>query len=125
MHGLKDSQKIKLTRQKVFPPPTVGVPSASKSPSALASRAGLMIIIMDGGEIKQRATTRCWRALSPLATISGNDLGRRLPRLQRQASYHGGDIGGRDVTLGKVKQQQTIKNNKQFQGKLGQLPPRR
>ena len=81
---------------------------------------------LDGREIKQRAT-RCWRALSPLATISGNDLGRRLPRLQRQASYHGGGGGGggRDVTLGKVKQQQTIKNNKQFQGKLGQLPPRR
>ena len=27
-------KKIRLTRQKVFPPPTVGVPSASKSPSA-------------------------------------------------------------------------------------------
>merc|ERR1711963_945356 len=41
-------KKIRLTRQKVFPPPTVGVPSASKSPSALsaqalrASRAGLI-----------------------------------------------------------------------------------
>merc|ERR1711936_629255 len=40
---------IWLTGQKVFPPPTVGVPSASKSPTALsagpsgprASRAGL------------------------------------------------------------------------------------
>ena len=32
-------KKIWLTRQKVFPPPTVGVPSASKSPSALSARA--------------------------------------------------------------------------------------
>ena len=31
-------KKIRLTRQKVFPPPTVGVPSASKSPSALSLR---------------------------------------------------------------------------------------
>ena len=62
------------------------------------------------GKLKQRAT-RCWRALSPLATISGNDLGKRLPRLQRQASYHGdggrGGGGGGDVTLRKVKHQQT------------------
>merc|ERR1719494_144483 len=33
-------KKIRLTRQKVFPPPTVGVPSASNSPSALSARAG-------------------------------------------------------------------------------------
>ena len=33
-------KKIRLTRQKVFPPPTVEIPSASKSPSAL--RAGLI-----------------------------------------------------------------------------------
>ena len=32
-------KKIWLTRQKVFPPPTVGVPSASKSPSALSAQA--------------------------------------------------------------------------------------
>ena len=32
-------KKIRLTRQKVFPPPTVGVPSASKSPSALSAQA--------------------------------------------------------------------------------------
>ena len=32
-------KKIWLTAQKVFPPPTVGVPSASKSPSALSARA--------------------------------------------------------------------------------------
>ena len=39
--------KIWLTRQKVFPLPTVGAPSASNSPSALSARAGyLMIIIM-------------------------------------------------------------------------------
>ena len=81
-----------------------------------------IIIIMDGRELKHRAS-RCWRALSPLATISGNDLGKRLPRLQRQASYHGG--GGGDLTLGKVKHQQTINNNKQFQGKLEQRQPRR
>ena len=30
---------IWLTAQKVFPPPTVGVPSASKSPSALSAQA--------------------------------------------------------------------------------------
>ena len=32
-------KKIWLTPQKVFPPPTVGVPSASKSPSALSAQA--------------------------------------------------------------------------------------
>merc|ERR1712147_209506 len=32
-------KKIQLTHQKVFPPPTVGVPSASKSPSALSAQA--------------------------------------------------------------------------------------
>ena len=32
-------KKIWLTCQKVFPPPTVGAPSASKSPSALSARA--------------------------------------------------------------------------------------
>ena len=32
-------KKIWLTRQNVFPPPTVGVPSASKSPSALSAQA--------------------------------------------------------------------------------------
>ena len=32
-------KKIRLTAQKVFPPPTVGVPSASKSPSASGPRA--------------------------------------------------------------------------------------
>ena len=32
-------KKIRLTRQKVFPPPTVGVPSASNSPSALSAQA--------------------------------------------------------------------------------------
>merc|ERR1711923_501653 len=32
-------KKIWLTAQKVFPPPTVGVASASKSPSALSARA--------------------------------------------------------------------------------------
>merc|ERR1712016_219448 len=32
-------KKIRLTHQKVFPPPTVGAPSASKSPSALSARA--------------------------------------------------------------------------------------
>ena len=32
-------KKIRLTRQKVSPPPTVGVPSASKSPSALSAQA--------------------------------------------------------------------------------------
>ena len=32
-------KKIRLTAQKVFPPPTVGVPSASKSPSALSAQA--------------------------------------------------------------------------------------
>jgi len=32
-------KKIWLTAQKVFPPPTVGVPSASKSPSALSAQA--------------------------------------------------------------------------------------
>ena len=32
-------KKIWLTAQKVFPPPTVGVPSASKSPSALSVQA--------------------------------------------------------------------------------------
>ena len=31
-------KKIRLTAQKVFPPPTVGVPSASNSPSALSAR---------------------------------------------------------------------------------------
>merc|ERR1712147_600985 len=41
-------KKIRLTAQKVFPPPTVGAPSASKSPSALSTqalraRAGLII----------------------------------------------------------------------------------
>ena len=30
-------KKIRLTRQKVFPPPTVGLPSASNSPSALSA----------------------------------------------------------------------------------------
>ena len=36
-------KKIRLTAQKVFPPPTVGLPSASNSPSALsAQRAGLI-----------------------------------------------------------------------------------
>merc|ERR1712156_782199 len=33
-------KKIWLTAQKVFPPPTVGAPSASNSPSALSARAG-------------------------------------------------------------------------------------
>ena len=33
-------KKIRLTAQKVFPPPTVGAPSASNSPSALSARAG-------------------------------------------------------------------------------------
>ena len=33
-------KKIELTRQKVFPLPTVGAPSASNSPSALSARAG-------------------------------------------------------------------------------------
>ena len=32
-------KKIRLTRQKVFPTPTVGAPSASKSPSALSAQA--------------------------------------------------------------------------------------
>ena len=32
-------KKIWLTAQKVFPPPTVGVPFASKSPSALSAQA--------------------------------------------------------------------------------------
>ena len=32
-------KKIWLTAQKVFPPPTVGVPSASKSLSALSAQA--------------------------------------------------------------------------------------
>merc|ERR1712012_1442436 len=32
-------KKIWLTAQKVFPPPTVGAPSASNSPSALSTRA--------------------------------------------------------------------------------------
>ena len=32
-------KKIWLTPQKVFPPPTLGVPSSSKSPSALSARA--------------------------------------------------------------------------------------
>ena len=32
-------KKKLLTAQKVFPPPTVGVPSASKSPSALSAQA--------------------------------------------------------------------------------------
>ena len=32
-------KKIWLTAQKVFPPPTVGVPSTSKSPSALSAQA--------------------------------------------------------------------------------------
>ena len=32
-------KKIRLTSQKVFPLPTVGVPSASKSPSALSAQA--------------------------------------------------------------------------------------
>merc|ERR1711928_82122 len=32
-------KKILLTAQKVFPPPTVGVPSASNSPSALSAQA--------------------------------------------------------------------------------------
>ena len=50
-------KKIRLTRQKVFPLPTVGAPSASNSPSALSAqalrarpiraRAGLTIIIID------------------------------------------------------------------------------
>ena len=35
-------KKIRLTAQKVFPPPTVGVPSASKSPSAFSARAGII-----------------------------------------------------------------------------------
>ena len=33
-------KKIRLSAQKVFPPPTVGAPSASNSPSALSARAG-------------------------------------------------------------------------------------
>ena len=33
-------KKIRLTAQKVFPPPTMGAPSASNSPSALSARAG-------------------------------------------------------------------------------------
>merc|ERR1711940_442990 len=33
-------KKIRLTAQKVFPPPTVGAPSASNSPSALSAWAG-------------------------------------------------------------------------------------
>merc|ERR1712012_1116848 len=32
-------KKIWLTAQKVFPPPTVGAPSASNSPSALSAQA--------------------------------------------------------------------------------------
>merc|ERR1712107_548302 len=32
-------KKIRLTAQKVFPPPTVGAPSASNSPSALSAQA--------------------------------------------------------------------------------------
>merc|ERR1711972_172018 len=32
-------KKIQLTAQKVFPPPTVGAPSASNSPSTLSARA--------------------------------------------------------------------------------------
>merc|ERR1719433_1631989 len=32
-------KKFRLTAQKVFPPPTVGVPSASNSPSALSAQA--------------------------------------------------------------------------------------
>merc|ERR1711873_56637 len=33
-------KKIRLTAQKVFPPPTCGAPPASNSPSALSARAG-------------------------------------------------------------------------------------
>merc|ERR1711873_58109 len=36
-------KKIRLTAQKVFPPPTVGAPSASNSPSPLSARAGKLI----------------------------------------------------------------------------------
>ena len=36
-------KKIRLTAQKVFPPPTVGAPSASNSPSALSARAGKLL----------------------------------------------------------------------------------
>ena len=32
-------KKIRLTAQKVFPPPTMGAPSASNSPSALSAQA--------------------------------------------------------------------------------------
>ena len=41
-------KKIRLTRQKVFPPPTVGVPSASKSPSALSGLDNCGTVV-DGG----------------------------------------------------------------------------
>ena len=39
-------KKIQLTVQKVFPPPTVGVLSASNSPSALAAAGWITIMIM-------------------------------------------------------------------------------
>ena len=39
-------KKIRLTAQKVFPPPTVGAPSASNSPSALSARTGWIIFII-------------------------------------------------------------------------------
>ena len=38
-------KKIRLTAQKVSPPPPVGVPSASNSPSALSARAGWINLI--------------------------------------------------------------------------------
>ena len=40
-------KKIWLTAQKVFPPPTVGVLSASKSPSALSARASKKVFRID------------------------------------------------------------------------------
>ena len=46
-------KKIRLTRQKVFPPPTVGVPSASKS-----ARAGLIIKLASWAHEKKQSSSR-------------------------------------------------------------------
>ena len=45
--------KIRLTAQKVFPPPTLGAPSASNSPSALSTRAGQNMTTMMSLELNK------------------------------------------------------------------------
>ena len=70
---VKKKEKKRLTRQKVFPLPTVGAPSASNSPSALSARARLCISMAYNVITQNNQTIRKW-------LISLSNLSSRFPK---------------------------------------------